>query len=666
VRNSSLKITKARFLLNQNPPVIFARTRFNPKSRLAVSRANKEQVRKVAFSSGAAALPTRRRLSKKQMPNAQIHCETVRSNYLDAVKIGLLQLNSIIGDFAANRQKLAAGYEQACGLGAEFVLAPELFLCGYPPRDLLLRADFIDANLVALAETAKQTGSIPLCVGFVDRNPDRPGRPLRNSAAILQNGKVIWRAHKSLLPTYDVFDEDRYFEPAKNVVPFEFNSEGVRSKLGITICEDIWNDEDFWQERFYRRDPIKELISQGAEIILNISASPWHDGKEKMRLEMFRRVARDERVPLAQVNLVGANDELIFDGYSVALDARGEIIALGKGFAEDILVVDLGKNSAPPTRPLATLSPPGGARAGARGFEFPPREQQLFAALSLGIRDYVGKCGFKSALIGLSGGIDSALVAVLAADALGPDNVTGVSMPARYSSEGSLSDAGALAKNLGIRHEILPIEPVFQSVEKQLAEVFAGTRTNEAEENIQSRLRAVTLMALSNKFGALVLTTGNKSEMAVGYCTLYGDMCGALAPLADVFKTDIYKLARWINSDCASRAGLKREIIPVASITKPPSAELRPNQKDQDSLPPYETLDQILDAYVVQHLGKEEIIRRGFDAAVVNDVINKVTFSEYKRRQAAPGLKVSPRAFGMGRRIPIAQKFRAQNKKKWD
>jgi NAD+ synthase (glutamine-hydrolysing) len=545
------------------------------------------------------------------------------------VKIGLLQLNSTIGDFPANREKLVAGYEQARARGAEFVIAPELFLCGYPPRDLLLRADFVDANLAALAETAKSIGPVPLCVGYVGENSERPGRALRNSAAVLQNGKIVWRTHKCLLPTYDVFDEDRYFEPAKTVAPFEFNGR----KLGVTICEDIWNDEDFWPERLYRRDPIKELIEQGAEIILNLSSSPWHDGKEKTRLAMLQRVARDERVSLAQVNLAGANDELIFDGHSVALNSHGEVLALGKGFAEDVLVVDL--------------------EAEVQSHrEFPPREQQIFFALSLGLRDYVHKCGFQSAIVGLSGGIDSALVAVLAAEALGADKALGVSMPARYSSEGSLSDAAVLAKNLGIRYEVLPIEPVFQSVEKQLAKVFAGTRPNEAEENIQSRLRGTTLMALSNKFGALVLTTGNKSEMAVGYCTLYGDMCGALAPLADVFKTDIYKIARWVN-----REGI---IIPEASLTKPPSAELRPNQTDQDSLPPYETLDRILAAYVVQNLSKEEIIRLGFDAAVVNDVINKVTFSEYKRRQAAPGLRVSPRAFGMGRRIPIAQKFRAK------
>ena len=550
---------------------------------------------------------------------------------LARLKIGLLQLNSTIGDFAVNGQKLITAYERAVGQGAEFILAPELFLCGYPPRDLLLREDFIAANLSTLEAVAKNVGAIPLCVGYVDRNSEKPGRALRNSAAVLQNGKIIWCTTKSLLPTYDVFDEDRYFEPAKNVAPFEFNGK----KLGITICEDIWNDEDFWPERLYRRDPVKELIAQGAQIILNISASPWHDGKERTRLEMLQRVARDEKIPLAQVNVVGANDELIFDGHSVALDAHGEILARGKGFAEEILVVDLETGNRKPET----------------GNNFAPREELLFRALSLGIRDYVHKCGFKSVILGLSGGIDSALIAVLAADALGAGNVFGVAMPARYSSAGSLTDAETLAKNLGIRYEVLPIEPAFNAVEKQLEKIFANTKPNEAEENIQSRLRGVTLMALSNKFGGLVLTTGNKSEMAVGYCTLYGDMNGALAPIADVFKTDVYKIARWVNRE--------REIIPADTITKPPSAELRHNQKDQDSLPDYEILDAILHAYVVQNLSRDEIIRRGFAAAVVNDVINKVTFSEYKRRQAAPGLKVSTRAFGMGRRIPVAQRFRA-------
>jgi len=544
------------------------------------------------------------------------------------VKIGFLQLNSTIGDFAANVKKLLAGYEKAVGLGAEFVLAPELFLCGYPPRDLLLRADFIDANLAALEDAAKKIGPVPLCVGFVNKNSERPGRALRNAAAILQNGKIVWQTNKCLLPTYDVFDEDRYFEPAKTIAPFEWNG----CKYAVTICEDIWNDEDFWPERLYRRDPVKEAISRGAQVILNISASPWHDDKESVRLEMLQRVARDEKLPLAQVNLVGANDELIFDGHSVALDSRGNVIAMGRSFAEDVFVADMTTGT--------------GAKS---FFNFPEREAQIFSALSLGIRDYVLKCGFKSVILGLSGGIDSALTAVLATDALGKENVLGVAMPARYSSEGSVLDAKALAKNLGIRFELLPIEPMFLAAENQLQNVFANLKPDQTEENLQSRLRGTTLMALSNKFNGLVLTTGNKSEMAVGYCTLYGDMNGALAPLADVFKTDICKLARWVNRE--------REVIPQNSIDKPPSAELRPNQKDQDSLPPYETLDAILDLYVVKNLSRDEIIEKGFDRAMVHDVLNKINFTEYKRRQAAPGLKISPRAFGMGRRIPIAQRF---------
>ncbi|HUE37717.1 MAG TPA: NAD+ synthase, partial [Candidatus Acidoferrum sp.] len=430
------------------------------------------------------------------------------------MKIGFLQLNSTIGDFAANVKKLLAGYEKAVGLGAEFVLAPELFLCGYPPRDLLLRADFIDANLAALEDAAKKIGPVPLCVGFVNKNSERPGRALRNAAAILQNGKIVWQTNKCLLPTYDVFDEDRYFEPAKTIVPFEWNG----CKYAVTICEDIWNDEDFWPERLYRRDPVKEAISRGAQVILNISASPWHDNKESVRLEMLQRVARDEKLPLAQVNLVGANDELIFDGHSVAFDSRGNVIAMGRSFAEDVFVADMTTGT------------------GAKSFSnFPEREAQIFSALSLGIRDYVLKCGFKSVILGLSGGIDSALTAVLATDALGKENVLGVAMPARYSSEGSVLDAKALAKNLGIRFELLPIEPMFLAAENQLQNVFANLKPDQTEENLQSRLRGTTLMALSNKFNGLVLTTGNKSEMAVGYCTLYGDMNGALAPLADVF-----------------------------------------------------------------------------------------------------------------------------------
>ena len=548
------------------------------------------------------------------------------------MKVGLLQLNSTIGDFSSNVRKLVAQYQKACRLGAEFVVTPELFLCGYPPRDLLLRDDFIQQNLLALEATARDVGAIPLCVGFVDRNASQPGKPLRNSAAILQHGQILQRFHKSLLPTYDVFDEARYFEPANTVEVLPFNGR----LLAITICEDIWNDEDFWPERLYRRDPIKELMALKADLIINLSASPWHSGKEATRLAMLQKVAADEKVPLVQVNLVGGNDELIFDGHSVALDGKGRLIALGKGFTEDLLVVDIGEG-----RPDAGFAP---------NLEWPASEQQLFSALSLGICDYVHKCGFKSVVCGLSGGIDSALTAVLAVDALGAENVMGIAMPSKFSSPGSLIDAELLARNLGVRFEVLPIESAVAAVEAQLSGVFAGYSRNEAEENIQSRLRGLILMALSNKFCSLVLTTGNKSELSVGYCTLYGDMCGALAVIADLFKTEIYRLAKWVNRE--------KVIIPEDTITKPPSAELRPDQKDQDSLPEYELLDAILSAYVVQDLSRDEIIARGHDAAVVNDVINKVTFSEYKRRQAAPGLKVSPRAFGMGRRIPIAQRFR--------
>ncbi len=544
------------------------------------------------------------------------------------MKIGILQLNATIGAFAHNIQRLHAACREAEAAGAEFMVAPEMFLCGYPPRDLLLRRDFVERTRAALTEAAAGIGEIPCCVGYVDWNTERPGKPLRNAAAVLHRGRVVHRLHKMLLPTYDVFDEARYFEPATQVEVFPWGGR----RLGLTICEDIWNDEDFWPERLYRQDPVKELLQQGAEVILNLSASPWQAGKERTRVNMLQKVARDERVPLVQVNLAGGNDELIFDGQSVALDRHGEVLHLGAAFAEEVRVVD-----------TEAAVPSGGP-------SFLGEEESLFRALSLGIRDYVRKCRFKSVILGLSGGIDSALTAVLAVDALGKENVMGVAMPARFSSEGSLRDAEVLARNLGIRYEVLPIEPPFQAVEAQLERVFAAHARNEAEENVQSRLRGVTLMALSNKFGALVLTTGNKSELSVGYCTLYGDMCGALAPIADVFKTEVYRLSRWINRE--------REIIPADTIDKPPSAELRPDQTDQDSLPPYDVLDAILEAYVVRNLDREQIAAMGHAPAVVNDVLNKVNFSEYKRRQAAPGLKVSTRAFGMGRRIPIAQGFR--------
>jgi NAD+ synthetase len=546
------------------------------------------------------------------------------------MRIALLQLNATIGAFDANRAKLEAAYKDAVSKGAELVLAPELFLCGYPPRDLLLRDDFITRGLECLDTLAKSVGDVPLITGYVDRNPSRPGRALRNAAAVIERGKITHRVTKCLLPTYDVFDEDRYFEPAEKVAPIELCGQ----KIALTICEDIWNDADFWPERRYRTDPVHELVRQGATLVINISASPWQRGKEATRLAMLQRVARDERVPLVQVNTVGANDELIFDGHSVALNAQGEILALGASFDEETIIVQVA-----------------GAGPAPVGLALPSnQEEQLFKALVLGVRDYVAKCRFKSVVLGLSGGIDSAIVAVIAAEALGPEAVWGVSLPSRYSSEHSLGDAAQLAEKLGIRYDVLPIASPVLEVEKVLTAPFAGRTPDATEENIQSRMRGLLLMALSNKFGPLVLTTGNKSELAVGYCTLYGDMCGALAPIADVLKTEIYELARWIN-----RNG---EIIPWNTIEKPPSAELRPGQTDQDSLPPYDLLDRILRHYVVDDADPRMLIDEGIAPETVKDVLNKITFSEYKRRQAAPGLKVSPRAFGMGRRVPIAQGYR--------
>jgi NAD+ synthase (glutamine-hydrolysing) len=560
------------------------------------------------------------------------------------MRIVLLQLNATIGAYDKNRARLEQAYREAVEKGAELVLAPELFLCGYPPRDLLLRDDFISRGLECLDALAKAVGEIPLITGYVDRNPSRPGRALRNAAAVIQRGRIIHRVTKALLPTYDVFDEDRYFEPAEKIAPIEL----LGQKIAVTICEDIWNDADFWPERRYRCDPVRDLVEAGATLIVNISASPWQRGKEATRIAMLQRVARDEKVPLVQVNMVGANDELIFDGHSVALNAQGEVLALGASFAEDVIIVDLGGSASGLTLTTSNRGQAGGCPS---KITLPAnQDQQLYHALVLGVRDYVAKCGFKSVVLGLSGGIDSALVAVIAAEALGPDKVWGVSLPSRYSSSGSVDDAASLAKILGIRYDVLAIAEPVVAIEKVLEASFHGRTPDATEENIQSRTRGLLLMALSNKFGPLVLTTGNKSELAVGYCTLYGDMCGALAVIADVLKTEIYELARWINRD--------KEIIPWPTIEKPPSAELRPNQTDQDSLPPYEVLDRILHHYVVDDADPKMLVSEGIAPDVVRDVLNKIVFSEYKRRQAAPGLKISPRAFGMGRRVPIAQGFR--------
>jgi NAD+ synthetase len=543
------------------------------------------------------------------------------------MKIALAQINTTVGDFAGNGAKILEAARRAEAAGVELVLFPELTIPGYPPRDLLLKKDFVAANLAALQRLAAASGKAALVVGYAGENKSAPGRPATNEAAVLQNGRIRATRLKTLLPTYDVFDEDRYFEPGRENLPVPV----AGRSCGLSICEDIWNDEDFWPQRRHRSDPVAGLVASGAEIILNISASPWNLGKEKLRGEMLASLARKSRRPVFFCNLVGGNDELVFDGSSLAIDAEGRTLAQARSFEEDFVVVD---TEAPPSFQPQTSSD----------------EEKIHQALVLGLRDYMHKCGFKSAVLGLSGGIDSALVACLAADALGAGQVRGVSLPSEFSSRGSLDDARLLAQRLGIAYEVIPIQPPFASVLQQLQPAFRGLAGDTAEENIQARLRGVILMALSNKFSSLLLTTGNKSELAVGYCTLYGDMCGGLAVISDIPKTMVYRLAAWINRG--------REIIPAASISKPPSAELRPNQTDQDSLPPYEFLDAVLDLSVVQGKSLAEITALGFAEAEVRRVLRLIETSEYKRRQAAPGLKVTSKAFGVGRRIPVAQRYR--------
>lgn len=543
------------------------------------------------------------------------------------MKVALAQINTTVGWIADNEQKILTAYKRGVEAGADVVVLPELAITGYPPRDLLLKHGFIDRNLSALERLAQATGKVGLIVGFVGRNDVRPGREATNSVALCQNGQVIATRVKTLLPTYDVFDEDRYFEPAKENHVVEFNGR----KVALTVCEDIWNDEDFWADRRYQRNPVTDLVAEGAEIIFNVSASPWHLGKNRMRHEMLKSMAAKSKRPLIYCNSVGGNDELVFDGGSLVFNAAGEHLTQGKLFAEDFLLVDLEK--AQPIEPK----------------EY-PEEEKIFKALSLGLRDYIHKCGFKSAVLGLSGGIDSALVACIAVDALGKENVRGLSLPSQYSSQGSLDDARKLAENLGIQYDIVTIKEPFDAVQDRMKTVFAGKSEDTTEENMQARLRGVVLMAMSNKFGSLLLTTGNKSELAVGYCTLYGDMCGGLAVISDVPKTMVYRISEWVNRE--------QEIIPRDTITKPPSAELRPDQKDQDSLPPYEVLDAILEAYVVQHKSQAEIIASGYAEDVVRFVVRLIDLNEYKRRQAAPGLKVTTKAFGVGRRVPIAQRYR--------
>ncbi len=543
------------------------------------------------------------------------------------MKIALLQINPTVGDLEGNAIRIAEGVRQAQAYGADLAVTPELALLGYLPRDLLMNAGFIRRSWEVLRHLAVDlAGAPPVLVGLAEPNDQDVGRPLFNSAALLRGGKVERCFRKTLLPTYDVFDEDRYFEPADE--PQVLERGGLR--LGISICEDIWNDRDFWQRRRYRVDPIEQLTQARAGCVINLSASPFTVGKQQLREAMLSHSARKRGLPIVYVNQVGANDDLVFDGRSCAFDSKGELFARGMPFATDLVIVDLEKMT-------GRIAPD----------DVTP-EAEIWKALVLGTRDYVRKCGFTRVLLGLSGGIDSSLTAAVAAEAVGAENVLGVLMPSPYSSRGSLEDAESLVQRLGIRKLVLPISSIMQAFDETLREAFAGYARDVTEENIQARIRGNLLMALSNKYGALLLTTGNKSELAVGYCTLYGDMSGGLAVISDVPKTMIYRLARWLNR--------QRPIIPEAVLTKAPSAELRPNQTDQDSLPPYDLLDEILRRHIEQYQSAGEIIAQGFDEATVRLVVRLVNGAEFKRKQAAPGIKVTDRAFGTGWRMPIAKK----------
>lgn len=548
------------------------------------------------------------------------------------MQLALCQINPTVGDIAGNSRKIIDFARRAREGGAKVAVFPELSIIGYPPKDLLLKPGFIDENLAALPRIAKQTVGVDVIVGFAARNEDPVGRPLHNTAAVLRDGAVASVHYKTLLPTYDVFDESRYFEPGRAGARNDVVTVGD-APVGLSICEDLWNDERLIPRRLYHQNPIADLSHAGANLLVNISASPYVEGKHDFRRQLFASQVRQFKRPLVYVNQVGGNDELIFDGNSVVIGADGQVLAQAKEFEEDLLIVDLNGGGV------------GRIEAHTRGVE------SIHRALVLGLRDYVEKCGFKGVILGLSGGIDSAVTAALAVDALGAGRVTGIAMPSRYSSDHSISDARLVAENLGMAFQIVPINDVHEAYARTLGAAFGQMPRDLTDENLQARVRGAMLMAFSNNFGHLLLTTGNKSELAVGYCTLYGDMCGGLAVISDVPKTVVYGLAAHVNE----RAG--RSVIPQGSITKAPSAELRPNQTDQDSLPAYDVLDAILQLYVEEEQSAAQIIAAGFDAATVQRVMKLVDRSEYKRRQAAPGLKVTSRAFGFGRRMPIAQNY---------
>ena len=543
------------------------------------------------------------------------------------MKIALGQINPTVGDFAGNAAKIIDFASRAKLLGAGLILFPELSVCGYPPRDLVERVSFVQHNREAAEHIAAETHGIAVICGLVTPAQVETGKSVMNSAALLMDGRIKFVQSKMLLPTYDVFDEMRNFAPARSQVLFPF----CGKQMALTICEDAWNDKHFWDRRLYSVDPVEALVHAGGNFVLNISASPFWANKRELRHDMLATIARNDRVPVAFVNQVGGNDSLVFDGSSLVFDREGKVIAQGKSFEEDLILFD------------------SDSLTGEMHEQIEGEEASIFSALVLGTRDYVRKCDFRHVIIGLSGGIDSALTAAIAVDAVGAENVTGVGMPGPYSSPGSVDDARALASNLGIRFEVLPITDIFDDYKATLLPVFKDRAEDVTEENIQSRIRGSLLMALSNKFGSLVLSTGNKSELGVGYCTLYGDMAGGLAVINDVPKTLAYRLSRYVNS--------RKPVIPQATLEKPPSAELRLDQKDSDTLPDYEVLDAILEDYVEQAHSAEQIAREhDFDLDLVKSVIRMVERNEYKRQQAAPGIKISPKAFGYGRRFPIAAK----------
>lgn len=545
------------------------------------------------------------------------------------MRVGLAQLNTTVGDLAGNRRLILDAYHRLVAAGAELVVFPELVVCGYPPRDLIFKKRFGEDVESSLLEIAAATGPVPALVGTLETNPAAVGRAFFNAAALCANGAVQGFARKCLLPTYDVFDEDRYFEPATAPSTI-FEIAGRR--VGVTICEDIWTLPRAVPRNRHHASPLQWLAAQKPDLMVNLSASPWHHGKGDVRDGLVTEAATELKCPVVYVNAIGGNDEIIFDGRSLVTTADGQITRRLMAFAVDETVVDVPGPADPAAGPAS-------------------RDElgDIHDALVLGLRDYAQKSGFARALVALSGGIDSAVVAAIAVEALGADNVTGVSLPSAISSGHSKADALRLAENLGIRCETIAIADAVGACETALGPIFSGRAPDVTEENIQARIRGVLMMALSNKFGSLLLTTGNKSEIAVGYCTLYGDMCGGLAVISDVFKTQVYALARWMNRS--------REIIPPNTIDKPPSAELRPDQKDEDSLPPYDVLDAILRGYVEEGLSRRDLYREGFDPVVVDDIVRKVDRNEYKRKQAAPGLKITPLAFGVGRRIPIVQKY---------